>query len=237
MNLLYLIAGVWDSVEKYERVTAVFLRNAKARGYPFVPYAMPTVQFPGYRGLKVDKQLEWLDANKSDYTHVLYTDCTDVLLFGSPAEVEMKYEDMGKPPILVSASHGAANVGDGRYADISKGKYYGFPHCGGYLAEIPLWLDTMRRFIADYPNEGDDCFMWFNSVRAGWLKPVLDSGCLIFQVGDMDYREATLNGQRRPYNLRTDSYPCIWHSPGGSTDPERGKLDRQEPWAKKWGIL
>ncbi len=90
--------------------------------------------------------------------------------------------------------------------------------------------------MEEQPNQtSDDCFDWFNGVRDGWFKPVVDTNCEIFQVTHEDCVVMPSDG--RLHNTYTDSRPCVYHMAGGYTSQTEGKDDRMIPWAKKLGII
>lgn len=248
MKILYLGIAVWPTWERAKQITWLFMKCANLRGYPFKYYGVGTEAFPGYKGQKVDLQLAWLldKANwyTKGYTHLLYTDCCDVLLFGSPQEIEEKYAGMGKPQMLVAAADHLGNACDEnkvtnpKYRGYFPNHHYGYPQVGGYIAEIPYWIDTMQRFLKEFPDYGDDCFMWYDGWVGGWFRPELDHGCEIFQVKSMEDTEVVeKDGQLRLHNMVTDSYPCVFHEAGGYFDPETGKDHFMLPIAEKVGLI
>ncbi len=148
----------------------------------------------------------------------------------------------------------SAYIGLGNESDMSKyvGCFdesipYRYPNRGGYIAEIDYVIYAFGRMLSNDDLTGDDCMEWYRGWREGWFRPMLDSGCQIFQVSDVNAiveNRANVNDfleygpqQTRLYNTVTRSNPCILHLSGGYTDQETGKDHVMIPWARALGIL
>jgi hypothetical protein len=232
MNLMVLTCAVFPSEEIARRKLWIFLKSCERFGIEPRLYGIGK-RFPGYRAMKLDYQLEWLKEHASEATHVLYTDAWDAFFLASLSEIERKYQALGAPPILTSASLGLANCSDEevRYPNcFDHSILYRYPHVGGYIAEVPAIIEAFERMEK---TSGDDCFSWFDAWRDGWFRPQLDSECRIFQVEEHNLLEEG----NRVVNAATHSYPCVLHLPGGYCDPETGKDERMVPWAARMGVI
>ncbi len=251
MNLAILVPAVFPSEEIARKKLWIFIESAKKamslRQYPVLPYGIGTTQFPGYRAMCLDMQLDYLKKLRDDwfkapelgvphYSHVIMTDAWDAFFTGPIDEIIAKYERLGSPPVLCSAFHQLANVSDAEKdypGCFDPNLYYRYPNRGGYIAEIPAMIEAFEQMLRALPDTGDDCFAWYLGWKEGWFRPALDSNCEIFQVSD---HECTVENGRL-LNTHTQSNPCILHLSGGYTDPETGKDDRMIPWAKRLGVI
>jgi hypothetical protein len=238
MKLMVLTCAVFAGGEpEARRKLWIFLKSTEKFGVPAADlhlYGMGRT-FPGYRAMKLDFQLEYLKS-VSGYTHVLYTDAWDAFFTGPLSEIIAKYEAMGSPPMLDAAFYQMANVSDARglYPGcFDESTHYRYPHVGGYIAEVPFIIDAFERLMLSPIESGDDCFNWYAGWIEGWFRPKLDSNCDIFQVST----DCIAVKDGRCYNLKTKTFPCILHISGGYSDPQTGKDDRVEPWAKELGIV
>ena len=262
MNLCITTCAVFPEDQVQSRLR-IFLASAqKAMGkrqYPVIPYGIGE-RWTIYRDIKLTKQLAHL---KSDvmrtFSHILYSDGSDAFFCGPIDEIVTKYEDMGSPSLLVSASHHLANVSDeqkqypGAFEHDTK---YCYPHVGGWIGEKDAMIAAFERMELEENKTSDDCFSWFDAWRDGWFRPQLDSKCEIFQVTDEDCivgnlhgsehnlpieteagRFHSLNVHQRLENTHTGTNPCILHMAGGYHDPVHGKDYAIEPWAKRLGIF
>jgi|WetSurMetagenome_2_1015567.scaffolds.fasta_scaffold81019_2 hypothetical protein len=241
MNILFLGISRWETEEIAKKRQWIWQKSVERFGYDFKYYGIGEM-FRGYRHQKVDLQVEFFEKfDWKEYTHVLYTDVCDCLLLGPPQEIISKYKSMGCPPMLASASHQLANVSDDRYGTIFDGEesIYRYPHVGGYLMEIPLLVESLKRFMAEYSQHGDDCFMWYDSWRDGWFRPTLDADCEIFQVRSEEVTEIVKPDGITPrmFNAVTGSFPCIFHQSGGYFDPVNCRDEEMLVWAKKLELL
>jgi len=73
MKLIVLTAAVFKT--EAEAMKKLWVFNASCKKRDIVPhYYGIGREFPGYRMMKLEWQLEWLKANRDKGSHVLYTD-------------------------------------------------------------------------------------------------------------------------------------------------------------------
>lgn len=240
MKLAVLTCAVFPTEEEARRKMWIFFESCAKWHITPCLYGIGE-RFGGYRHMKLDLQLKWLQEHRDEYTHVLYTDGWDAM-FCTPLDtvINRYYDFYGAPPILVAAYDGLANVSnpDEDYPESFVAETaWKYPHVGGYFAQmdaIILAFEKMRRL----PRQtGDDCFNWYDAWAEGWFRPVLDSQCLIFQVSDRFCDPIRHGGYMFVYNHVTKTLPSILHLSGGYTDPETGKDDRMIPWATALEII
>lgn len=229
MKVLTLTCGVYPE-ELVEKKLWIFLASCKKFGIEPQIYGRGH-RWTIYRHIKLNLQLEYLKTVSSDYTHVLYSDGQDAFFTGDLGEIIDKYIAMGSPAILTSAYTGFANSG-APPVGFDKAIRLNCPHVGGHLSEIPAIIETFERMLTNPNPTSDDSFDWRDSWLAGWFRPMLDSGCQIFQV---THEHCSIQDGRL-FNEDTQSYPCVYHMAGGYTGPY-GKDDRLIPWAKQLGII
>lgn len=240
MKLMVFGAGVFGGSQEYLKKLWMFRASCEKFWVDCKFYGTEQTQFPGYRRMKVELMIEFLEQDHGDVTHVMYTDTWDALITGPFSEICSKYDALGRPPILISAYTQLGNVSDPkRYSgcwDLSKP--YCYPCVGGYIAELPLIIETLKRMRDTLPEYGDDCFLWYDAWYQGWFRPMLDSQCQIFQVRSEESTDVVrFKGVPRIWNMVTDSYPCVLHFSGGYTDQVTGKDEQIIPWAKKLEII
>ena len=242
MKILYLSIAVWPSWEEARKKMWVWFRSVDRFTHGFRYFGVGTPQFPGYRGMKIEAPLNWLMAHElHEYTHIFYTDSADCLMLATPKEIEFKYTMLGTPPILLSAFNQLGNVSDGNRYPIfntpehrAKNGVYCYPNVGGFIMETPLLYDYLHRAHADFPDCGDDCFIMYDLIQSGWMRPELDHHCHIWQVQNLENSEIA---ESRVHNLVTDSWPCVLHVSGGYTDQVTLKDHAMVPLAEQLGIL
>jgi|SRR5262245_1714019 len=235
MKLIVLTAAVFKSAEEAERKLWIFRASCKKHHIPVFMYGIGR-EFPGYRAMKLDYQLEWLKANRDLGTHVLYTDAWDAFFVRDLWQIAYWYGILGTPDILTSAFYQLGNVSDEEKqypGAFEHNVRYCYPNCGGYLARINAIIPMFERMLQLPRQTNDDCFNWYDAWAEGWFRPQLDSECRIFQVSDTDVE---IIGDRI-HNTHTRSFPCIWHLSGGYSDRETGKDYVLEPKAKALGIV
>lgn len=244
MRLMVLTAAVFPTREDAEKKLWIYLASCRKFGIDPHLYGTGRV-FSGYRSVKLDVQLEYLEAKAGDFSHVLYSDSWDAFFCAPLAEIIAKYEAMGAPPILTSAAHKPWPEEQASSGLYDESLVYRYPHVGGYIAETRAIIKAFRGMLKLERQTGDDCVNWFDAWTEGWFRPAIDSGCEIFQVS-ADNCEAILyrgyaegSGPMHPriINTATQQLPCIFHLPGGYTDPITGKDDRMIPWAKQLEII
>lgn len=241
MRLMILTAAVFPSEADARQKMWIFLKSAEKAGVPAAAMHLYGVgrRFGGYRHMKLECQLDYLKEHAGDgYSHVLYHDGWDGMFTGPLNEIIQKYESLGSPPMLSSASTGLGNVPSpgadyaGCFAD---SVLYRYPCVGGYMAEYKHIVEMFERMLILPRQTGDDCFNWYDGWQEGWFRPMLDSECRIFQVTDDNCGVSPGNG--RLANYHTGSQPCILHLSGGYTDQVTGKDAAMIPWATKLGVI
>ena len=169
MKLIVLTAAVFKS--EAEAMKKLWVFNASCKKHDIVPYYYGIGrEFPGYRMMKLEWQLEWLKANRDKGTHVLYTDSWDAFFVRDLWQVVYWYRQLGMPPILTSAFYQLGNVSneEERYpACFDHGKRYCYPNCGGYIAEIPAIINAFEKMLRLPVQTNDDCFNWYDAWKIG----------------------------------------------------------------------
>lgn len=236
MKTLLYTAACWPSEAEARAKLWIFLKSCSKFGHTPALYGMGR-GFSGYRDILMERQLEFLKTVPKDYTHLLFTDAWDGMMLAPMTEIENKYQALGAPPVLVSAYFGLGNESDmSKYEGcFDESLYYRYPNRGGYMGEREALIDAFEKMIACGDATGDDCFLWYRGWREGWLRPQLDSNCMIFQVTDADCSFDSEEGVL--LNTRTNTHPCVLHLSGGYTDQVTGKDAVMKPWAERLGIL
>jgi len=234
-----LTAGVFPSMEKAKQSNRLLLDSADKYYIDVLFYGIGFPHFPSWCELKIKMQLDYIEANRRDYTHVLYTDGRDSFFTAPLAEVIEKYEPYQNE---IVASCGRMHQGGG--SDVAKylpevyGGYHNFrshyvyPHVGGYIGPIDLVIETKRQMWAKRGDRIDDMYVWHDAWMEGYFRPRRDMDCKIFQViehGTTDEDLTIRDG--RLYNKSQEQYPCILHLTGGYSDPiGLSKPERLLPW-------
>lgn len=239
MKMMFLAPGVFPTLAEARLKSWLFLFSCRRFGDEPRMFGVGAKQFPGYWGQTVNVPLDYLEHHAEDYTHFFHTDAWDALMLAPFAEVQEKYKAMGCPPMLVSSYVDLGNVSnvEERYPGLwPKATPYCYPNVGGVIAEIPLWIETLKRFIKDYSHHGDNCFAWYDGWRDGWFRPMIDSRCEVWNVRTVGNLEM-VGEFPRYHNIVTDSLPCVLHMSGGYADPEYGRDEIMLPLAYDLGIV
>ena len=245
MDFAIITCAVWPALEVKRRLR-IFLASAEwamfeihgRPEFPVIPYGMGD-RWSIYRTIKLTSQLKHLKSEiMKPYDTVLYSDGSDAIFTGPISEILEKYQAMGSPDILASASHIFGNVSDEskQYPGVFTSPHkYRFPQVGGWIGKKDAMIAAFERMEGkpDSQKTSDDCFDWYDACRDGWFKLMLDAGCDIFHVTDEDLE--VRNG--RLFNRYTETNPCVLHLAGGFHDQVHGKDAAIEPWANKLGIL
>lgn len=230
MNLL-VIGACYHSQEFYNNCYKYILRSSEKQGIPLQIYGMGAEHYPGWIEIKIRGKLDYLKTVSGEYTHVLYTDTSDAFFTGSLDEIVGKYKGYGSPKMLCSASV----YKQGGNEDSGVPTKYKNLHNGGYIAEIHYLIHLLEKFLEISDSYGDDSHIWYKAEQEGWLTPLKDETCQIFQVIQTQYSDgdhiSVKNG--RLFNNLTNSYPCILHLADGYTDPVSGKNNLLSPWFDK----
>ena len=242
MKTLVLTAGVWPTEKEAKDKMRIYMASCKKFGICPNLYVVGR-QFPGYRALCLDYQLEYLKTVPTEYTHIIFSDGWDCFFTAPLEEIIGKYVRLGSPEILCSAFYQLGNVSDAEkdYPNCFDDSIrYRYPNRGAYIAEREAIIDAFERMLRLPRQTGDDAFNWYDLWATGW-RPMLDSNCEIFQVATDDCVIAEPEDYplrpRRLYNQHTKSWPCVWHHSGGFSHQSHGKDDRMIPWAKKLEII
>ncbi len=221
----------------------------KKFGYQYTPYGIGQ-QYRGWIDIKVQKLRE--EALKCPTSHILYSDARDAWFLAGPEEVADKYNSMGAPPLLLSAQPDIfgsyAKWYEGIPWDMSKVfRYVGTP---GQLCEAKALAEALG-WMQDHYHIGDDTVdpqglpdddpaWWIEFMRArpGELK--FDHECAIFMNAGSPMTEGMWENvleieDGRLHNKFTDSWPCLIHFNGGSSDALKGKWESLETFWKAFG--
>lgn len=234
MKLMILTAAVFPTVEAAMSRMPLLLASVKKYGTGLHFYGIGHPCFPWWCELKIKMQMDYLEANHADYTHVLYTDARDSF-FTAPAETIIEKYEPHQNEILVSCCEADCHQIAGgleAYGETDP-KRFVYPHVGGYIGPIDLVIETKRKMWANSPGRIDDMLVWYEAWKEGYFRPARDLECKIFQVSERDSNEDHLEiKDGRLYNMATDQYPCILHLTGGYSRPDEGlsKPERLLPW-------
>lgn len=170
--------------------------------------------------------VEWLKEYREDYTHILYTDAWDTLVFGNAAQVEKAYTNIYEP---ISSSQNYwlfsgeknpcfANATKENYPSDSRWKYI---CAGNYIVSIDLFI----RIVGENPrleNENDQ--QWasriYETSNNGWI--MIDTNCELFQTmynmqglhKEPNWFEFGINDQYEFVNTITLTKPIFVHGNG-----------------------
>jgi len=170
------------------------------------------------------------DLEREGYTHVLFTDGSDSIIVAPEQEIVEKYVGLGSPPCLMSADSEC-------YPPINGEAFTGpepwrYVNGGGYIAEIPYFVDLMTRLAQKYAGDGNHQSWIVQEWPIEGMK--LDTYCRIFQTMDGAQSVRILPGM--VVNRVTNTFPCVLHFPGGYSDPETGRDERIYPyWRQLYG--
>ena len=241
MKILVNAPAYFPSWADAQRLMWLYLASCRKHGISPALYGIGCGFYPGFVGIRILGQLLFLkDLGQTDYTHLLCTDGWDCLYLSGLDEITYKYQQMGAPPMLSIAAETLANeqnVPDSPWAGLfDDTKKYRYPGGGcAYIAEISYIIDRFSRLAST--SRPDDVLACADGWLEGWFRPVLDTGCEIFQDngdnGDCVIDETAA----RLTNVRTDTQPCVVHFGGGYVSPVNGKDDRMLPWAKGLKIV
>lgn len=240
MKILPMAPACWATKEIAEKKIWLYLTSCRKFGIEPKLYGTGMDRYEGSGWIRMDAMLAAVkEVDRSEFTHVLYTDAWDLLFTVGLDEITMKYERFGCPPMLMAAGVGT-NVNDlDAYLDVELDdtKFYRYPAQAAYIAEIGYLVDAFERM--DKSRKHDETYAYMKAWKEEWFRPVLDHQCEIFQDHPDHCRVVNGwdKGQRRLYNEQTDTYPCTLHFGGGFTDQETGKDERIIPWAKELVII
>lgn len=199
-------------------------------------------QYANWTRMKVNRMIPELeDMLNHGYTHYLYSDGRDAFFTRSWQYIMAQYEMLGRPDALLSGHGQPFTIRDlAPHWDHLKPAKYRFHCCGGYLGRIDWWLEAHRRFVRDdyenRPTGGDEAGVWQWAWVDGWFRPMVDTGCRIWQNlgGCEDDVELQANIHTDTaislWNHHTKTAPAILHFTGYCKDPIYGVYDAMNPW-------
>lgn len=218
-----------------------FIESCGKFNIDFEVYGIGAPYYPSWIDIKLLNLLHTVENIPEEYTHVLFTDGLDAFFVTGLDEISIKYQDMGSPKLLVSASPSPQN------APVSYSGSYSHIHCGQFIAEKDYLKDVLNTLlnISKELQLGDDAHVWRYAYDNKKIDAVLDTGCYIFQVveveGDNGEHVHVISADKlhwskdsRLFNTITCSYPCMLHLPGGYSDPHFGKLDLVRGWYEQF---
>jgi hypothetical protein len=200
-------------------------------GYQLRPYGLG-LTYQGWVHIKVN--LLKHEAKTCPTSHLLYTDARDAWFLTGPDVVAAKYNQMGCPPLMLSAQPDIfgtyAKWYEGIPWDMSKRfRYIGTP---GMLCEAKAlaaalgWMED--RMANGGERDDDDPVHWCLWIKEHPNQLVLDHECSIFMNAGSQMEEGMwdtvlrIEG-KRVYNTVTQSYPCVLHFNGGYSHAQYGK--------------
>lgn len=210
----------------------LLLRSAKVHGITVDLYG-GDAPWPGWTQGKLTDLVPELERRAGDYTHVLFMDAFDSLIFGPSSEIERAYREYGSPPVLLSAEKNCwpQSIDYRRYKyDLPNGGMYGrdslsswrYLNPGGWIAEIPYAIDRIRLMLSKWNFQNDDMSYWQEAYLSGDLPgAVIDTWCSLFQcmVATSQVSEVVM-GENGPVNLVTATAPLVVHWNGRATGRE-----------------
>lgn len=234
-----------------ERPIWMLKTTAEQFGYNLRPYGLGET-YAGWTKIKIDMLRR--EAETCPTSHILYTDARDAFFLAGPEEVAMKYNAMGCPPLLLSAQCDVFGSYADSYEDVAWDETKRFRYVGtpGQLCEAKALADTlyymqMRVGNGAWPTMPDDDPPWWNRYMKEFPGEVtLDSDCQIFMNAGsyiaegmwenvLGIHNADLEGRKRVHNYLTDSWPCVLHFNGGSSDALTGKWEIIKPYWQALG--
>ena len=167
---------------------------------------------------KLDILLEELPKYKKEYDLVLFTDARDVMYWRDKKSIIKtlrKFEDF---KMIINAETNCYPNKDLKEAQdkIESGKYR-YLNSGMFVGEIDFVVDVLKKCKEDGLDDDQESFQNIYLEMPEYIK--LDSNCELFQVmWDEEFgRSANFDiifNNKFIYNIETDTYPCIFHSPG-----------------------
>jgi hypothetical protein len=191
-----------------------YLRQSAARYSVPIRWYGEHQPYPGWHEVQIVRLIaELQDINTP---HVLYTDASDAVFLSDLAEIELKYDTLGRPPILMSREH------DGLCA-------------GGWMGWTSYAIEALTVLRDRYPDESNPQTRWRRGRKDGAVRVTTDEDSDVFQVMTGEAGAHVQIVGRRLMNTRPGSFPCIAHWAGGFSDPEVGKGAMIGPWWKRLG--
>jgi hypothetical protein len=223
----------------------MMMHTCERFGITPLPYGIGQT-YGGWVDIKIYRLLEV--AKNCPTSHLLYTDARDAWFLSGLEEVAEKYNAYGAPPLMLSSQPEPFCTYIKWYEGLDWNKDIRFRYVSppgqlceaAALAEVLQWM-LDRRASGDWGEMPDDDPPWwlnFMKERPGEL--VIDHACQIFQNCGDHMEEGMWENvleikDGRVHNRITDSYPCLLHFNGGSSDALKGKWTELEPFWRKFG--
>lgn len=184
------------------------------KGMELFSYDYIALNDPQYNWAKTfDVYLKYVKTLKDlGYTHVLTTDCWDVVVFSGVEEVISKYKE------VCPNNEGLFSVERACYPDDSLAQHHEttefdwrYINCGGTLFPVELFIDVFSNYNGEM-NIQEWAIREYLFNNKGRMK--LDLKCEIFQTtGHKSDKDFTLAGKRLLNNI-TKSLPVFAHENG-----------------------
>ena len=167
---------------------------------------------------KLDILLEELPKYKNEYDLVLFTDARDVMYWRGKKYIKKALKEFEDFKMVINAETNCYPNKDLKEAQdkIESGKYR-YLNSGMFVGEIDFVIDVLKKCKEDGLDDDQESFQNIYLEMPEYIK--LDSNCELFQVmWDEEFgRSANFDiifNNKFIYNIETDTYPCIFHSPG-----------------------
>ena len=167
---------------------------------------------------KLDILLEELPKYKNKYDLVLFTDARDVMYWRGKKYIKKALKEFEDFKMVINAETNCYPNKDLKEAQdkIESGKYR-YLNSGMFVGEIDFVIDVLKKCKEDGLDDDQESFQNIYLEMPEYIK--LDSNCELFQVmWDEEFgRSANFDiifNKKFIYNIETDTYPCIFHSPG-----------------------
>ena len=189
---------------------------------------------------KLDILLEELPKYKNKYDLVLFTDARDVMYWKGKKYIKKVLEKEFKDfKMVINAETNCYPNKDLKEAQdkIESGKYR-YLNSGMFVGEIDFVIDVLKKCKEDGLDDDQESFQNIYLEMPEYIK--LDSNCELFQVmWDEEFgRSANFDiifNNKFIYNVETNTYPCIFHSPGPTGHLNQLEKIVNRKFEKKYG--
>lgn len=221
----------------------MMVHSALKHGIQLRPYGL-NATYNGWIDIKVNRLRE--EALSCPTSHILYTDARDAWFLAGPNEIARKYNEMGCPPLLLSAQCDIFGTYAAWYEglpwDMSKPfRYIGTPGMlceARALADALGWMQQNYHLGEDFRGLPDDDPPWWLQFMRSWPGFVeLDHECSIFMNAGSEFPDKKMWGDvlliteyGTVYNKITNQQPCVLHFNGGYSHALYGKWAQLEPF-------
>ena len=221
-------------------------------GLSLRPYGMgPKTVYNGWIDMKVHRLRQ--EALSCPTSHILYTDARDAWFLAGPDEIAQKYNDLGCPPLLLSAQSDVFGTYAAWYPKVEWNEKKLFRYVGtpGQLCEAKAladalgWMQEHFHLGEDVDTGGlpdDDPPWWIEYMAAHPGGVRFDHDCAIFMnagsrlPGEQDmWADCLKIIGNRVYNKLTYAWPCILHFNGGYSHAFHGKWEQLQPFWRALG--